>query len=248
MYKIVLIRHGESEWNKENRFTGWVDVDLSEKGIEEAHKGGQALKKDGYVFDIAFDSLLKRAKHTLDIVLEEIGQKDLKIERTWRLNERHYGALQGLDKAETLNKYGEEKFMAWRRSFDIPPPALTIDSPMYPGNDPIYTDIPKADLPLTESLKDVIARFIPYWNEKIVPEIKSGKKVLIVAHGNSLRALVKNLEGISDADIAGLNLPTGIPLVYELDENLKSIKKYFLGNEEDVKKAIETVANQGKKK
>lgn len=248
MYKIVLIRHGESAWNKENRFCGWVDVDLSDKGIEEAHKGGKALKNDSYTFDIAFNSLLKRAKHTLDIVLEEIGQKDLKIERSWRLNERHYGALQGLNKSETAEKYGEDQVKIWRRSFDVPPPSLTTDSPMYPANDPVYSDIPKADLPLTESLKDVIARFMPYWNEKIVPEIKAGKKVLIVAHGNSLRALVKNLEGISDADITELNLPTGIPLVYELDENLKSTKKYFLGSEEDVKKAIEAVLNQGKKK
>jgi 2,3-bisphosphoglycerate-dependent phosphoglycerate mutase len=248
MYKIVLIRHGESEWNKENRFCGWVDVDLSEKGIEEAHRGGQALKKDGYVFDVAFNSLLKRAKRTLSIVLEEIGQENIEIKRSWRLNERHYGALQGLNKSETAEKYGEEQVKIWRRSFDIPPPALTIESPMYPGNDPIYTDVPKEELPLTESLKEVIARFLPYWNEEIVPAIKSGKKIMIVAHGNSLRALIKNLEDVSDADIVELNLPTGIPLVYELNENLKPTKKYFLGNEEDIKKAIEAVTNQGKKR
>ena len=248
MYKIVLIRHGESEWNKENRFCGWVDVDLSEKGIEEAHRGGQALKKDGYVFDVAFNSLLKRAKRTLSIVLEEIGQENIEIKRSWRLNERHYGALQGLNKSDTAEKYGEEQVKIWRRSFDIPPPALTIESPMYPGNDPIYTDVPKEELPLTESLKEVIARFLPYWNEEIVPAIKSGKKIMIVAHGNSLRALIKNLEDVSDADIVELNLPTGIPLVYELNENLKPTKKYFLGNEEDIKKAIEAVTNQGKKR
>jgi 2,3-bisphosphoglycerate-dependent phosphoglycerate mutase len=248
MYKLVLIRHGESEWNKQNRFTGWVDVDLSEKGIEEAHRGGQVLKENGYVFDIAFNSLLKRAKRTLDIVLEEIDQKDLKIERTWRLNERHYGALQGLDKTETAEKYGVEQFKIWRRSFDVPPPALTIDSPMYPGNDPLYSDIPKSELPLTESLKDVIKRFNPYWNELIVPKIKAGKRIVIVAHGNSLRALIKDLENISDSKITELNIPTGIPLIYELDENLKFIKKYYLGNEDDIKKAMEAVANQGKKK
>ena len=221
---------------------------MSEKGIEEAHRGGQALKKDGYVFDVAFNSLLKRAKRTLSIVLEEIGQENIEIKRSWRLNERHYGALQGLNKSETAEKYGEEQVKIWRRSFDIPPPALTIESPMYPGNDPIYTDVPKEELPLTESLKEVIARFLPYWNEEIVPAIKSGKKIMIVAHGNSLRALIKNLEDVSDADIVELNLPTGIPLVYELNENLKPTKKYFLGNEEDIKKAIEAVTNQGKKR
>ncbi len=248
MNKLVLIRHGESEWNKENRFCGWVDVDLSEKGRGEAIKGGKALKEGGYVFDLAFNSLLKRAQQTLSLVLKEIGQENLEIRKTWRLNERHYGALQGLNKSETAEKYGEDQVKIWRRSFDVPPPSLTPDSPMYPANDPVYADIPREDLPLAESLKDVIARFNPYWNKEIVPEIKAGKKVLIVAHGNSLRALVKDLEGISDADIVELNLPTGIPLVYELDENLKPIKKYFLGNEEDVKKAIEAVANQGKKK
>ncbi len=242
------MRHGESEWNKQNRFTGWVDVDLSEKGIEEAHRGGKVLKDNGYIFDIAFSSLLKRAKNTLDIVLEEIKQKDLKIERTWRLNERHYGALQGLDKTETAEKYGAEQFKIWRRSFDIPPPSLAEDSLMYPGNDPLYFDISKNELPLAESLKDVIKRFSPYWNECIVPKIKSGKKVIIVAHGNSLRALVKNLENISDSEITELNIPTGIPLVYELDEDLKYIKKYYLGDEDYIKREMESVANQGKKK
>ncbi|MCX6716564.1 MAG: 2,3-diphosphoglycerate-dependent phosphoglycerate mutase [Candidatus Taylorbacteria bacterium] len=248
MRKLVIIRHGESEWNKENRFCGWVDQDLSDKGIEEAHKAGKALKEGGYTFDLAYTSLLKRANHTLDIVLDELAEKNIEIKKTWRLNERHYGALQGLNKSETAAKYGEDQVKIWRRSFDVRPPALTEDSEMYPGRDPLYKDLKKSEIPLCESLKDVIARFMPYWEEEIAPAIKAGRKVIISAHGNSLRALVKHLENLSEADITELNLPTGIPLVYELDDDLKPINKNFLGSEEDVKKAIEAVKNQGKAK
>lgn len=248
MYKLVLIRHGESLWNKENRFSGWVDVDLSEKGVEEAHKGGIALRNAGFAFDLAYTSLLKRANRTLDIVLEELGQKAVEIKKTWRLNERHYGALQGLNKSETAQKYGEEQVKIWRRSFDVPPPPLTKDSDMYPGKDILYKDLKSDEIPLSESLKDTINRFMPYWNDEICPAIKSGKLVLIVAHGNSLRALVKHLDNISDKDIVDLNIPTGIPLVYELGSDLNPLKKYFLGSEDDVKKAMEAVANQGKAK
>ena len=246
MYKIVLIRHGESEWNQRNLFCGWVDIDLSDNGIEEAHIAGQALKKDNYTFDLAFSSVLKRANSTLSIVLDEIDQRDLEIKLSWRLNERHYGALQGLNKTDIAKKYGEDQLKIWRRSFDTKPPLLSIDSPMNPANDILYKDIQKDILPLAESLKDVMNRFMPYWYEDIVPEIKQNKKILIVAHGNSLRALIKYLDNISDIDISELNLPTGIPLVYELDEDLKPIKKYFLGNEEYISKAIESVKNQGK--
>ncbi|MDO8575454.1 MAG: 2,3-diphosphoglycerate-dependent phosphoglycerate mutase [bacterium] len=234
MKKLVLIRHGESEWNKENRFTGWTDVDLSEKGIEEAHKGGKALKDAGFTFDIVFTSLLKRANRTLDIVLEELGIKNIEIKKDWRLNERHYGSLQGLSKVETAKKYGEEQVKIWRRSYDIPPPPLEV------------TTLPNE--PKSESLKNVIERFMPYWNSDIAPMVKSEKHVLIVAHGNSLRALIKNLDNISDKDIVELNLPTGIPLAYELDDNLRPIRKYFLGSDEDVKKAMEEVTNQGRVK
>jgi len=248
MYKLVLIRHGESTWNKENRFTGWTDVDLSEKGAAEAREGGQALKKEGYLFDIGYTSVLKRAIKTYNIVTEEIDQMWLPVVRSWRLNERHYGGLQGLNKAETADKYGEAQVKIWRRSYDIPPPALTADDERYPGKDPRYADLAPSDLPLTECLKDTVARFLPFWHETVAPTVKSGKRVLVVAHGNSLRALVKYLDNISDADIVELNIPTGMPLVYELDGDLKPIKSYYLGDPEKVKAAMEAVAAQGKKK
>jgi 2,3-bisphosphoglycerate-dependent phosphoglycerate mutase len=237
MYKIVLLRHGESTWNKENRFTGWTDVPLSEKGIAEAHKAGQTLKKEGFIFDIAYTSVLSRAIDTLKIVMEEMGAKNLPIEYSRELNERHYGALQGLNKAETIKKYGEEKVHLWRRSYDVPPPALAEDDPRHNDKGP-----------LTECLKDTVARVLPYWNEVIGPAIKSSKKVIIAAHGNSIRALVKYLDNITDEEIAEINIPTGIPLVYELDDNLKPIKHYYLGDPEEIKKAILKVENQGKVK
>ncbi|MGI6750377.1 MAG: 2,3-diphosphoglycerate-dependent phosphoglycerate mutase [Atribacter sp.] len=248
MIKLVLVRHGESSWNKENRFTGWTDVDLSDKGIEEAHTGGKALKEQGFTFDIAFTSVLKRAIRTLWIVLDEMDLMWIPVENSWRLNERHYGALQGLNKAETAAKFGEEQVKIWRRSYDIQPPALEKSDPRFPGKDPRYQDLDEKDLPLTECLKDTVARFLPYWHQTIAPTIQTGKKVLIAAHGNSLRALVKYLDNISDEEIVGLNIPTGIPLVYELDKSLKPIQHYYIGDEETVKKAMEAVANQGKAK
>lgn len=248
MIKLVLVRHGESSWNKENRFTGWTDVDLSDKGIEEAHTGGKALKEQGFTFDIAFTSVLKRAIRTLWIVLDEMDLMWIPVENSWRLNERHYGALQGLNKAETAAKFGEEQVKIWRRSYDIQPPALEKSDPRFPGKDPRYQDLDEKDLPLTECLKDTVARFLPYWHQTISPTIQTGKKVLIAAHGNSLRALVKYLDNISDEEIVGLNIPTGIPLVYELDKSLKPIQHYYIGDEETVKKAMEAVANQGKAK
>ena len=248
MIKLVLVRHGESTWNKENRFTGWTDVDLSDKGIEEAHTGGRALKEQGFTFDIAFTSVLKRAIRTLWIVLDEMDLMWIPVEKSWRLNERHYGALQGLNKAETAVKFGEEQVKIWRRSYDIQPPALEKSDLRFPGKDPRYQDLDEKDLPLTECLKDTVARFLPYWHQTIAPTIQSGKKVLIAAHGNSLRALVKYLDNISDEEIVGLNIPTGIPLVYELDKSLKPIQHYYIGDEETVKKAMEAVANQGKAK
>jgi 2,3-bisphosphoglycerate-dependent phosphoglycerate mutase len=248
MYKLVLLRHGESQWNKENRFTGWTDVDLSEKGVREAQEAGAYLKKDGYTFDIAYTSVLKRAIRTLWIVLDNMDLMWIPVERHWRLNERHYGALQGLNKAETAGKFGDDQVLIWRRSFDTPPPKLEESDPRYPGNDPRYQQLPENELPLTECLKDTIARFLPYWHQTIAPAIQSGEKVLIVAHGNSLRALVKLLDDISDEQIVNLNIPTGMPLVYELDGSLKSIRSYYLGDPEKVKKAMEAVANQGKAK
>jgi 2,3-bisphosphoglycerate-dependent phosphoglycerate mutase len=248
MIKLVLVRHGESSWNKENRFTGWTDVDLSDKGIEEAHTGGKALKEQGFTFDIAFTSVLKRAIRTLWIVLDEMDLMWIPVEKSWRLNERHYGALQGLNKAETAAKFGEEQVKIWRRSYDIQPPVLEKSDPRFPGKDPRYQDLDEKDLPLTECLKDTVARFLPYWHQTIAPTIQTGKKVLIAAHGNSLRALVKYLDNISDEEIVGLNIPTGIPLVYELDKSLKPIQHYYIGDEETVKKAMEAVANQGKAK
>ena len=248
MHKVVLLRHGESTWNKENRFTGWTDVDLSEKGVGEAHKAGEVLKKEGFTFDIAYTSVLKRAIKTLWIALEDMDLMWIPVIRNWRLNERHYGALQGLNKAETAQKYGEEQVHIWRRSYDTQPPALEKKDERYPGKDPRYSNLTENELPLTECLKDTVARFVPYWEGTIAPTIKQGKKVIIAAHGNSLRALVKYLDNIPEDKIVSLNIPTGVPLVYELDDNLKSIKSYYLGDAEEIKKAAAAVANQGKAK
>jgi len=247
MYKLVLIRHGESEWNKKNLFTGWTDVDLTEKGIKEAEEGGKVLREKGFNFDIAYTSVLKRAIRTLDIVLYEMDLMWIPVIKSYRLNERHYGALQGLNKAETTEKYGEEQVTLWRRSYGIPPPELTEDDERYPGHDPRYKDLSKEELPLTESLKSTVDRFIPYWLNEIAPMVKSGKKVVIVAHGNSLRALVKYLDEMSEEEIIKLNIPTGIPLVYELDENMKTLKHYYLGDQDAINAAINKVANQAKK-
>ena len=248
MHKVVLLRHGESIWNKENRFTGWTDVDLSEKGIEEAHKAGQTLKKEGFTFDIAYTSVLKRAIRTLWISLDEMDLMWIPVIRNWRLNERHYGALQGLNKAETAKKFGEDQVKIWRRSYDIQPPALKKSDERFPGNDSRYSDLNENELPLTECLKDTVARFVPYWENTISKSIIEGKKVVIAAHGNSLRALVKYLDDIPENEIVSLNIPTGIPLVYELDDNLRSLKSYYLGDADEIKKAAEAVANQGRVK
>ncbi|HEU0142447.1 MAG TPA: 2,3-diphosphoglycerate-dependent phosphoglycerate mutase [Bryobacteraceae bacterium] len=248
MKKLVLLRHGESVWNKENRFTGWTDVDLTEKGRQEALEGARAMKEAGLEFDVAYTSVLKRAIRTLWIALDEMDLMWIPVHRSWRLNERHYGALQGLDKAETAAKFGEDQVKIWRRSYDIPPPSLEKSDPRYPGNDPRYSGIPEQELPLAECLKDTVNRFIPYWHEVIAPDVMSGRRVIIAAHGNSLRALVKYLDNISDQDILELNIPTGMPLVYELGDNLKPIRSYYLGDPEKVRKAMEAVANQGKKK
>jgi 2,3-bisphosphoglycerate-dependent phosphoglycerate mutase len=248
MYKVVLLRHGESEWNKENRFTGWTDVDLSAKGMEEAKEAGRVLNEEGYVFDVAFTSVLKRAIRTLWNVMDQTDSMWIPVHNSWRLNERHYGALQGLNKSETAAKFGEDQVKIWRRSYDIPPPALEASDPRFPGADPRYKDLTAAELPLTECLKDTVARFLPYWHGTIAPVIKSGKRVIIAAHGNSLRALVKYLDNVSEADIVELNIPTGMPLVYELDDELKPIRHYYLGDPEKVRKAMEAVAAQGKKK
>lgn len=246
MTKLVLLRHGESVWNKENRFTGWTDVDLSEKGIAEAHTAGKVLKENGYVFDVAYTSVLKRAIRTLWIVMDEMDLMWIPVHRSWRLNERHYGALQGLNKAEMAAKFGEQQVKVWRRSYDVKPPALEKSDPRYPGHDPRYHNLKEHELPLTECLKDTVARFLPDWHEQIAPAIRAGRRVIIAAHGNSLRALVKYLDNVSDADIVGLNIPTGVPLVYELDHDLKPIKSYYLGDEATVKQAMQAVANQGK--
>jgi len=248
VHKLVLLRHGESTWNKENRFTGWTDVPLSEQGIAEAHFAGKALKEAGYTFDIAYTSVLKRAIKTLWITMEDMDLMWIPVVRHWRLNERHYGALQGLNKAETAKKHGEEQVQIWRRSYDIPPPNLEESDERYPGHDPRYKGLTKEELPKSESLKDTVSRFLPYWTETIAPVIKSGKQVLIAAHGNSLRALVKYLDDISEEDIVSLNIPTGIPLVYELNENLRPIKHYYLADEETVRAATQAVAAQGKAK
>ena len=246
--KLVLVRHGESVWNKEDRFTGWTDIDLSEKGIAEAKAAGKLLKENGYVFDVAFTSVLKRAIRTLWLVQDEMDLLWIPVTHAWQLNERHYGALQGLNKEEMTAKVGEKQVQIWRRSFDVQPPPLEITDKRYPGTEPKYNELTKKELPLTESLKDTIARVVPYWEQVIAPTIKSGKRVIIAAHGNSLRAMVKYLDGISDAEIANLNIPTGIPLVYELDDKLKPVSHCYLGNTEAVQKAISSVAAQGKLK
>ena len=246
MHKLVLIRHGESQWNKENRFTGWKDVDLSEKGLEEAKAAGKLLKDEGFTFDEAYTSVLKRAIRTLWTVLSEMDLMWIPETKSWRLNERHYGGLQGLDKAETAAKYGDEQVLIWRRSYDVPPPELDVTDERYLGNDPRYAGID--NFPATECLKDTVARVVPYWESEIMPKIRDGKRLIIAAHGNSLRALVKYLDGISDDEIVSLNIPTGVPLVYELDEGLKPIKSYYLGDADTIKAAQEAVANQGKAK
>lgn len=246
MMKLVLLRHGESEWNRENRFTGWYDVDLSDKGQIESRTAGETLKKEGFVFDIAYTSVLKRAIRTLWNVLDEMDLMWIPVYKNWRLNERHYGALQGLNKAETAQQHGEEQVLVWRRSYDTPPPALEKNDPRFPGNDPRYASLQPEEVPFTECLKDTVERFLPLWHSEIAPLIKAGQKVIIAAHGNSLRALVKYLDNISDEDIVGLNIPTGVPLVYELDDDLKPIKSYYLGDEEALQNAIDAVAKQGK--
>ena len=245
--KLVLIRHGESEWNKENRFTGWKDVNLSEQGVKEAKAAGVALKEAGFDFDVCFTSYLKRAIHTLNGVLDNMDRNWLPVNKAWELNERHYGALQGLNKAETAAQYGDEQVLIWRRSFDIPPMTLEADDERNPAKDPAYRNV-TAKLPLCESLKDTIARVIPYYESTIKPEMEAGKRVIIAAHGNSLRALVKYLENISDEDILNVNIPTGTPLVYELDDNFKVLSKAYLGDQDAIKAKMDSVANQGKAK
>ncbi|MEW6236630.1 MAG: 2,3-diphosphoglycerate-dependent phosphoglycerate mutase [Candidatus Omnitrophota bacterium] len=248
MKKIVLLRHGESVWNQENKFTGWTDVDLSEKGLAEANEAGRLLREGGYQFDIAYTSVLKRAIRTLWIALDEIDQMWIDVHRSWRLNERHYGALQGLNKAETAAKYGDDQVKIWRRSYDVPPPELEKTDDRFPGKDRRYANLKPEELPTTESLKLTIDRFLPYWFDVIVPSVNAGKRVIIAAHGNSLRGLVKHLDNVSEKDILELNIPTGIPLIYELDDDLKPIKSYYLGDAEELKKKMQAVANQGKAK
>jgi len=248
MHKVVLLRHGESVWNKENRFTGWKDVDLSEKGLAEAREAGRLMKEAGLSFDLAFTSVLRRAIKTLDIALDGMDLLWIPVTKHWRLNERHYGALQGLNKAETAAQHGEAQVKIWRRSYDIPPPPLTPDDERWSGRDPRYKDLTPSEIPAAESLKDTVARFLPYWHDTIAPAIKSGARVLIAAHGNSLRALVKYLDNVSEPDIVELNIPTGIPLVYELDDQLKPIKHYYLGDAKEVERRIAAVSAQGKAK
>ncbi|MGH9935439.1 MAG: 2,3-diphosphoglycerate-dependent phosphoglycerate mutase [Blastocatellia bacterium] len=251
MKTLVLLRHGESAWNRENRFTGWTDVDLSGKGVQEAISAGNEMKKAGYVFDVAYTSVLKRAIKTLNLALEQMDLLWIPVSKSWRLNERHYGALQGLNKAETAAQHGMEQTNIWRRSYDIPPPPLTPNDPRHPGKDPRYASLKPEELPLTECLKDTVERFMPYWRETIAPALREGARVLIAAHGNSLRALVKYLDNISEEEIVGLNIPTGIPLVYELPDDLddlKPIRHFYLGDPEAVKKATEAVASQLRKK
>jgi 2,3-bisphosphoglycerate-dependent phosphoglycerate mutase len=247
MHKLVLIRHGESEWNKENRFTGWKDVDLSAKGRDEALAAGKLLKAEGFTFDEAYTSVLKRAIRTLWIVLDEMDLMWIPVTKSWLLNERHYGALQGLNKAETAAQYGEEQVQIWRRSFDIPPTAMEETDERWLGKDPRYCTIDPEDFPSAECLKDTVARVVPYFETEILPKVRDGRRLLVAAHGNSLRALVKYLDAVSDTDIVNLNIPTGVPLVYELDEKLKPVKSYYLGDQEAIRKAQQAVANQGKK-
>nr|WP_281357028.1 2,3-diphosphoglycerate-dependent phosphoglycerate mutase [Usitatibacter palustris] len=246
MKKIVLLRHGESIWNKENRFTGWTDVGLSPHGMEEARKAGELLAAEGYDFDLAFTSLLKRAIRTLDFALEALDRSWIPVEKDWRLNERHYGALQGLNKAETAAKFGDEQVHVWRRSYDTPPPALDENDERHPSRDRRYAGLSASELPRTECLKDTVERVVPYWTKMIAPAIASGQRVLVAAHGNSLRALVKHLDGVGDDEIVGLNIPTAAPLVYELDDHLKPLRHYYLGDAEAIAKAAAAVANQGK--
>ena len=247
MFRLVLLRHGESTWNQENRFTGWTDVDLTEKGCAEAREAGRLMAAERFEFDVAYTSVLKRAIRTLWIALDEMDSLWLPVHKSWRLNERHYGALQGLNKAETAAKHGEEQVRIWRRSYDIPPPALVDTDPAHPSNDRRYATIPDQELPVTESLKDTVARFVPYWESTIAPDIKAGKKVLIAAHGNSLRALVKYLDHVSDQEIVNLNIPTGVPMVYTLNSDLRPLQPYhYLGDQEAIKRKADAVANQGK--
>ena len=246
MHKIVLLRHGESVWNKENRFTGWTDVELTELGIAEAKAAGKLMREAGFAFDIAFSSLLKRAIHTLWLALDEMDRTWIPVQRSWRLNERHYGNLQGLNKLEMTEKFGEQQVLEWRRSYDVPPPPLPLDDPRHPGFDQRYAQLLQSVLPASECLKDTVARFVPYWQDSIAPAVQAGKSVIVAAHGNSIRAFVKHLDGISDADIVAVNIPTGIPLVYELDANLQPLRHYYLGDAEAARKAAEAVANQAK--
>ncbi|MEK7356611.1 MAG: 2,3-diphosphoglycerate-dependent phosphoglycerate mutase [Bdellovibrionota bacterium] len=248
MIKLVLLRHGESTWNKENRFTGWTDVDLSEKGLEEAKAAGELLKKEGFVFDVAHTSVLKRAIRTLWIALDQMDQMWLPVKKSWRLNERHYGGLQGLNKAETAAKHGEDQVFIWRRSYDIPPPPLDANDERHPKFDPRYKNVSASDLPATEALKNTVERFVPYWNESIVPDLRAGKRVLIAAHGNSIRALLKYLENIPNEEIVELNIPTAAPLVYELSDDLKPVRRYYLGDADEIARKAQAVANQGKAK
>ena len=246
MIELVLLRHGQSTWNSENRFTGWADVDLTPRGVDEARQAGRALRQAGYTFDVAYTSVLKRAIRTLWLVLDEMDLMWIPVHRSWRLNERHYGALQGLDKAETAAEFGDEQVLVWRRSYSTPPPALEPGDDRHPAGDPRYVHLNEDELPLTECLRDTVDRFMPYWYERLVPEIRVGKKVLIAGHGNSLRALVKHLEGMSDDDVLRLNLPTGMPLVYRLDEDLNAISHEYLGDPDEVRRSIESVAAQGR--
>ena len=248
MHKLVLIRHGESTWNRENRFTGWTDVDLNEKGLAEAKAAGELLRKEGYSFDRAFVSVLKRALRTLGIILDELDELWIPVDKSWRLNERHYGSLQGLNKAETAAKFGDEQVLVWRRSYDVPPPALEKGDERWPGHDPRYKGVSEADLPLTECLKDTVERVLPYWHEEIAPAVNRGGKVVIAAHGNTLRALVKYFDNLSEEQVLALNIPTGVPLVYELDADLKPIRHYYLGDQQAIAAAMAAVASQGKAK
>jgi 2,3-bisphosphoglycerate-dependent phosphoglycerate mutase len=246
MYRLVLLRHGESVWNRENRFTGWTDVDLSEAGLQEARAAGRQLRAEGFDFDLTYTSVLKRAIRTLWVALEEMDRLWLPVEKSWRLNERHYGALQGLNKAETAAKFGEAQVLAWRRSYDTPPPALAAGEARDAAADPRYAGLSRAEVPLTECLKDTVARVLPYWNGSIAPAVRAGRRVLVAAHGNSLRALIKHLDGVSDADIVGLNVPTGVPLVYELDAQLRPLGRRYLGDAEEVARRVAAVSAQGK--
>ncbi len=248
MYKLVLVRHGESDWNRENRFTGWTDVDLSEQGLREARAAGEVLRAEGFTFDVAFTSVLRRAIRTLWMILDQLDLMWIPVHHSWRLNERHYGALQGLNKAETAAQIGDDQDKDWRRSYDTPPPPLDPQDERFPGRDPRYASLTAEELPLTECLKDTVARMLPFWHEQIAPAVRAGQRVIVAAHGNSLRALVKYLDNIADDEIVGLNIPTGIPLVYELDENLKPIRHYYLGDQEAIARATQAVADQGKAK